>query len=359
MTPRERRSLRALRRTLAGSASPCAGPDRMLRVRRALRRWGATPAGACHAAALCNPDRVAIADEYTILTFAQLDRRTDSLASALRDCGYGPGDTLASMCSNHHWLVEAHIAASKRGMHILHLDLQGDPDRVAETLDRHRPQVFIHDEEGTGALLNAPGGCLRLHAAGMGGAALETVDHLIAQTPRRHEAPPDFRHSTVTLAASGAKGTWRERSWPATLLMPGTMSCTIPLRPRQSTMICAPLSGPWGHLHLTLALRLSSTLILGGRFDPIEALAALERHDADAVVLDDEMLQAIMALPRETLAWYGTSALRVIAVREPYLPGETAIPAINRFQAALYSRTGPSVVRLGATAASAEVPAAA
>src|ERR1700690_1437842 len=142
-----RRSRRALRRSLRAGFLPRVRPDRLLRARSTLLRWGATPAGACHAAAICDPDRVAIADEHTTLTCAEVDRRTSSLAAALRARGYGPGDTVAIMCANHHWLVETHIAASKLAMNVLYLDPQDDPAHVAHVLAEHRPRLLVHDED--------------------------------------------------------------------------------------------------------------------------------------------------------------------------------------------------------------------
>jgi hypothetical protein len=128
-----------------------------------------------------------------------------------------------------------------------------------------------------------------------------------------------------------------------TLLAPGT--CAIPLRARESTMICAPLSTPWGHLHLTLAQRFGSTLVLHPGFDPVEALAALEQHTVNMAVLEPWMLAAILRLPRETLSWYSTPSLRVIAVRDKQISAELALPAIAAFGASLYCRRGPSIIR--------------
>jgi non-ribosomal peptide synthetase component E (peptide arylation enzyme) len=111
-------------------------------------------------------------------------------------------------------------------------------------------------------------------------------------------------------------------------------------------MICAPLSSPWGNLHFRLAMRLSSTLVLAERFDPIDTLAALERHEVSAVALLPDQLARIMALPPATLRWYRPRALRVIAVRGPTIPGRVAIPAMIHFGPVLYNRTGPALVTL-------------
>jgi fatty-acyl-CoA synthase len=111
-------------------------------------------------------------------------------------------------------------------------------------------------------------------------------------------------------------------------------------------MIAAPMFDMWGFLHLTLGLRLASTLVLAWRFDPEETLRAVERHAVGALVLLPEMLERLMELPETAVARYRTHSLRVIAIRDPALPSELAIPAMERFGDVLYSLHGPTVVQL-------------
>jgi hypothetical protein len=129
------------------------------------------------------------------------------------------------------------------------------------------------------------------------------------------------------------------------LVTPGAVSSKIPLRPREATLIAAPMSGSWGFLHFALGLRLASTLVLRRNFDPIEALAAADRHDVTALAVLPEMLERIMELPARTMECF-RHTLRVIAVQGPAVPSEVAIPAMERFGDVLYSLHGPMVVRL-------------
>ena len=173
------------------------------------------------------------------------------------------------------------------------------------------------------------------------------LEELVGDSPASLPAPvPSSVPRSVTFRwlhdAHGPRG----RTVPGSLVTPGVLSSRIPLRPRRTTMICAPLSAPWGHLHLLLALRLGSTILLHDRFDPLHALVSIDEHGPDALALLPEMLAEIMSLPRETLAWYDTSAVRVIAVRDRELAGDLAIPAIARFGAILYSLRGPSIIAL-------------
>ena len=342
MTRRERRAHRGLKRTLGATLLPRVRPDRALRARHALRRWGPTPAGAIQAAAAARPQAPAIIDEHTSLSFAELHQRVLALSGALAQRGIGPGQTLALICANHHWTVEAQIAASRLGASTLQLHPEMDPCHAARLLGRHRPAVVIHDPDsppppaaGASRLLTGPRA--PAHAG-------ERIEEAIAAAPALTSVPRAGAERVVTLTSPGC---WQPVRLPGTLTARAAQRCAIPLRARQTTMICPPLSSPWGHLHLTLALRLGSTLILHERFSALEVLDALERRRVSALALLPEMLAAIMELPASTLAWYKAEALRVIAVNGAQLPAELAIPAIRRFGPILYNRSGPPVIRLG------------
>ncbi len=349
MTRSQRRSTRALSRSLrAGLLSPVR-PDRALRAQAVLRRWGPTPAAACHAAAICSPNRPAVIDDEGTLTFAELDRRTSALANGLSARGLTACDTVAVMCRNHRWPVEILIACSKLGLNVEHLDPElpaGESERI---LRRTAPRLVIHDEEFHEKLHVIPQ-CARRLIAQTGAdrdIGADRLDQLIAASAS--VPPPPVSISIprrVTFRwLDDALGP-RKRTVRGSLVIPGVLSSGMPLRPGRTTLICAPLSRHWGHLHLLLALRLGSTILLHRQFDPLQVLASIDGHQPDALALLPEMLEEIMNLPRETLAWYDTTAVRVIAMRDRELAGELAIPAIARFGTILYSLRGPSIVAL-------------
>ena len=79
----------------AGIISP-ARPDRLGKVLRELRRWGASPAAGVAAAAIRHPDEPMIIDELGELTFAEVQDRSNKLARAFRGQGISEGDGIAS-----------------------------------------------------------------------------------------------------------------------------------------------------------------------------------------------------------------------------------------------------------------------
>ena len=137
-----------------------------------------------------------------------------------------------------------------------------------------------------------------------------------------------------------------ERAVPSSLLSPAPMRSRIPLRRGETTVLAAPLCHPWGFLHLKLALRLGSTLVLRHRFDPARAMQDIAENDATALALLPDMLKEIMAMGPEAIRNYGTGSLELIAISGRSVPQELALPAIQTFGEVLYNLQGPSIVKL-------------
>jgi acyl-CoA synthetase (AMP-forming)/AMP-acid ligase II len=125
-------------------------PDRTLRSLLALHRWGPTPAAAYAGAAARYGDREALVDERGTLTFAEVHRRTNALASELARAGISEGDGVAIMARNHRGFIEATVACSKLGASGLYLNTAFAAPQIAEVLDRERATAVIYDEEFAG-----------------------------------------------------------------------------------------------------------------------------------------------------------------------------------------------------------------
>ena len=122
-------------------------PDRTLQSMVALRRWGATPAGAYTGAAARYPSRLALIDERGALSFREVQRRTNALAHELRKAGIGDGDGVAIMCRNHRGFIDATVACSKLGAGALFLNTAFAGPQITDVLAREQPAAVIYDEE--------------------------------------------------------------------------------------------------------------------------------------------------------------------------------------------------------------------
>jgi fatty-acyl-CoA synthase len=106
-----------------------------------------TSAAAYGLAAIRYPERVAIIDDRGPLTFAEVQWRTNALACALRRAGLDHRDTVAIMCRNHRWSIEATVACCKVGANIVHLDPADAASRIADIVGHENPHALIYDEE--------------------------------------------------------------------------------------------------------------------------------------------------------------------------------------------------------------------
>ncbi len=324
-------------------------PSRAIRSLGAMRRWGLTPAAAYLSAAIRYPDRAALVDERGVLTFEQIDRRTNALARGLAQAGVCEGDGVAIMARNHRGFIEATAAVSKLGAGALYLNTAFAGPQIADVLAREDPVAVIYDEEFTDLVADGARGRKRLlswsESDGARARDVEQLQDLIEGCDDAPLAPPAEPGRTVILT-SGTTGAPKgaARRQPDSVEPVAALFSKIPLRARETTMIAAPLFHSWGFAHFTVALPLTSTVVLRRRFDAQDTLAAVAQHAASTLVLVPVMLQRILELGGERIARYDTSSLRIIALSGSALPGELATRAMDVFGDVLYNLYGSTEV---------------
>jgi acyl-CoA synthetase (AMP-forming)/AMP-acid ligase II len=336
-------------------------PDRAVRAVAALKRWGPTPAAAYTGSAARFPDRAAIVDERGTLTYEEVHLRTNALANEMRAAGIKEGDGVAIMCRNHRGFIEATVACSKLGASALYLNTAFAGPQITDVMRRENPTGLVYDADF--ANLVSDGGEGRRRFVGWSDPGTTPGDplleDLIAKGSTKECAPPS-ESGKVVILTSGTTGTPKgaARKQPDSLEPAAALFSKIPLKARETTMIAAPMFHSWGFAHFTLALPLSSTLVLRRRFDPEDTLRAVAEHRATALAVVPVMLQRILELPIETLESYDTRALRVIAASGSALPGELATRVMNVFGDVLYNLYGSTEVAWATIATPADLRAA-
>ena len=321
-------------------------PDKLARVGVTMLRWGPTPAAGYHISAVRTPARAAVHDDRGEVTFAELDAQTNALAHGLRGLGVREGDSIAIFCRDHRGFIDASVAASKLGASLLLLNTSFAAPQIAEVCAAEDPRVLIYDEEFAELCASAAEGRTSVIAWRDSPApGHPTIDELIASNPRRRLTPPKDRGRVVILT-SGTTGAPKgaSRHQPRSLDPAAALFSRLPLRARESTLIAAPLFHSWGYAHYTLALALSSTLVLQRRFDAEATLAAVERHRPSALIVVPVMLTRMLELGPEVIARYDTSSLRIIAVSGSALPGDLALRVMDTFGDVLYNLYGTTEV---------------
>ncbi len=329
-------------------------PDRLVYTLSALRRWGASPAGAYSSAAARYPEHTAIVDERGALTFGQVHRRTNALAHELRSAGICEGDDVAIMCRNHRGFIDATVACAKLGAGALYLNTAFAGPQITDVLQREDPVAVIYDEEFSALIERGAAARMRFVAwTDAAGAATgkpaskadPTLEALIARGDDSEPSPP-VEKGRVVILTSGTTGTPKgaARHQGDSIEPAAALFSKIPLRARGVTMIAAPMFHSWGYAHFMLGLPLTSTLVLRRKFDPEETLNAIAQQRASALAVVPVMLQRILELAPETIARYDVSSLKVIAVSGSALPGELATRVMDTFGDVLYNLYGSTEV---------------
>src|SRR3712207_3196814 len=249
-------------------------PDTLLKAAQALLAWQLTPATAFTVAALRYPDEAAIIDDKGEVTFAEVDRRTNALARAMGEAGIGPDDSVAIMCRDHRWFIEATVAISKLGATALYYNTSFAGPQLKEVTEREDPKAIIYDEE-FGELVEEGAGDRHRWIAWTDSddADGETIESLIDGTDDSDVDAPDSP-GKITLLTSGSTGTPKgaSRGQPDPIDPIVAVLSRIPLRARERTMFAAPLFHAWGFLQFNMGLILSSTYVLRRKFEPAATL---------------------------------------------------------------------------------------
>jgi fatty-acyl-CoA synthase len=332
-------------------------PDRAMRAIIGLRRFGPTMAAGVVGGAARFPAAAALIDDEGMLTFADLERRSNALARGLAGHGLTEGRTVAVMCRNHRGFVEVAAACSKLGVHVVLLNTGFAGPQVAEVVEREGAEGLIYDREFAATIQEARGRrvCLVADAdadahadadAEAGAGADDTSLAQLIATRVDTPLPPPAVAGRAVILTSGTTGTPKGANRPAPSSM-GPMAAllsAIPLRARETTVIAAPLFHAWGFAHVLLATALSSTIVLRRRFDPLEIVRAVSDHRADVLVVVPVMLQRMLEADAEQRRRLDTSSLRVIAVSGSALPGPLANRVMDAFGEALYNLYGSTEV---------------
>ena len=311
-------------------------PDRLPAAMLAAQRWGVSLAGGVAASAARYPHATAIIDDTEQLTYAELWQRSRSLAAGLAAADVGPGTKVGLLARNHAGFVVAAVAVAMTGADLIFLNTGFAAAQLNDVAASEKLDVIIVDEDLADI---AAGADVRLLLDEQGTAAL-VRDHATDRVP-----PPKHVGSMVVLTSGttgrpkgAARGTKGATEGVASLL------AKIPLRARSTVVDAAPLFHAWGLGHMTLALSMSSTLVLHRRFDAEETLRSIAEHRADVLVVVPVMLQRVLALGASALIDHDTSGLRVIAVSGSALGGKLAVETLSRFGPVLYNVYGSTEV---------------
>ncbi|AHH99848.1 AMP-binding protein [Kutzneria albida] len=321
--------------------------------------WGPV-VGAARTAARRAPNATGLIDERGGLTFREIDERSSALARSLWAKGVCAGQVVAVLCRDHRGPIESLLACGKLGATTILLNTGFAAPQLAGVLRRERVSVLIYDEEFTETLSEVPPALPRILAwhDTAPWAGTPTLEQMIADAPHVKLGKPT-NPAKVVLLTSGTTGTPKgaERQVRSGLAAADFLE-RIPLRAKESTYIASPLFHAIGFLHMILAMALSSTIVVNRRFDPRQAVAAVDRHSCTGLVLVPTMLQRVLELGEAELAAYDLSSLRVLFCSGSALPPALCLRALNAFGDVLYNFYGSTEVAVATVATPQDLRAA-
>jgi fatty-acyl-CoA synthase len=287
-------------------------PQRTVQVFRAIDKLGQLGGGIA-IAALRHGDRLGLIDELGSLTFAELDRRSDALACALRARGVADGSCIGILARNHRGFLDITFAGSKAGARMLYLNTDFAAPQLRDVCEREGVTLLVHDQEYDRLMEGIEPAHGRLHAWTDEPGRADTLEALIeahaGQTP---EAPGEPSH--VVLLTSGTTGTPKgaPREQGHSLHPLGALLSKVPYRHKESSYVAAPLFHGLGFTQMVLAVTLGCTTIVERRFKPERALDAITRLRPQVLVVVPVMLHRIVSLLEEEPGRWDTSSLRII-----------------------------------------------
>jgi fatty-acyl-CoA synthase len=334
-------------------------PHRVAQMLLSFERYGML-GGAMSLAGLRHADQIALIDERGKLTYKELDRRVNSLATAWRRQGVRAGDGVAILARNHRGFLEAFFAGAKCGSRIILFNTSFSAPQVREVAEREGVDVFVYDEEFSEMVQGIePRRGRWLSWADSEPEADETLDALIKAAP--DEAPPKPEQGPkVVILTSGTTGTPKGagRDVPWSLSPIGGLLSKVPYRAREVTELSVPMFHALGFSQALLGIALGSTLVLHRKFEPVGTLQSLQDRGASAMIVVPVMLQRMLDL--EDSEWEGREfpQLRIIFVSGSQLGAELGRRVTERFGPVIYNLYGSTEIAFATIATPEDLEAA-
>lgn len=262
------------------------------------------------------PDKPAVvmAGSGRVVTFRELNEESNRLAQLLRAEGLRPGDHIAFMLENHPLYLAVAWAAQRSGLYYTAISSRLQPEELAYIVDNCEAKAFITSASMEAAARSAPDVPLRL-MLGATSPGYESYEERVAQ----HPPTPieDECEGSDMLYSSGTTGRPKGVKPP---LSKAPMGEAGPLYMLISSLFAADADSvylspaPLYHaapLRYSLVFhRLGATVVVMERFDPEQALAAIERYRVTHSQWVPTMFIRMLKLPDETRARYDVSSLR-------------------------------------------------
>jgi acyl-coenzyme A synthetase/AMP-(fatty) acid ligase len=270
-----------------------------------------------------HPDKPALifADRDVVVTYGELEERSNRLAHAFRAWGLKPGDGIAVMLTNEEHFFDFFWAAMRSGLYFTPVNWHLSADELEYVIDDCDARVLIANARFAEHLVPAMprlGKIERRIAVGGPMDGFTPYAQAVASFPATRL--DDEREGAAMLYSSGTTGRPKGVRPPLTLDPAGTGPVQLGVFAFQmffgleeSDRYLSP--GPLYHaapLQFTaLQHRLGATAVVMEKFDPEKALAFIERHRVTTSQWVPTHFVRLLKLPDDVKQRYDVSSLKI------------------------------------------------
>ncbi len=254
------------------------------------------------------PDRDAVIDPSTRLTYGELDRRSNAVAALLRDQGIGKGDLVPLLCDRGHRYVVAILGVMKSGAAYIPVDVRYPPQRQRRILTQSGATFAL------AACATPPADApFRVHA----------IDDLPAsdESPTPRPSSQDLAYVIFTSGTTGnPKGVMVEHH--AFERVVRWFNDKLDVNPESRATLMAGTGFDVAQLEIASMLMAGGTLIPPDeetRLDPERLLAFFARQRLSHAFVPTALVPAITALPQPS----------ELALSHLFTAGEKLIPPVT------------------------------
>jgi fatty-acyl-CoA synthase len=336
--------VRALAGTLAGGAT---NPSQIYRLH-----------------AVNTPDRAAIKWRDDTVSFAELDRRIDAIASALTQRGFGRGTSVLLIMKNRPEFVEVASGVARMGGAAVAASWRSTASEIVYLASDCDARAIIVEAELSAAVEEAKKslpGVREIFSVGGPVKGATPFEDLLEGSARFVEPAGAADEASVVIYTSGTTGRPKGavRKFPKDALAAVMrVIAELPMRVDDTHLVVCPLYHATAFAFLTFSHLLGATTVLMDDFKPEPFLEAVERYDVTTTALVPTMLHRVLALGDDALDRHNTRSLRGIFSLGAPLPAPLAIEAMDRFGDILYNLYGATEIGLVTLAKPADLRAA-
>lgn len=286
------------------------------------------------------PDLAALIMDDVVVTFEELDRRTNALANALLQLGIEPGNRISILMHNSPEIMQAWSAAGKAAVTPIALNYRYKEDELAYIINDSESKVLIYGHEfeqvvnATRPKLTIP----PLTYICLGGSQVSGVldlDEVIKETP---DTPPQVETDSRGVASSliytsgttgRPKGVFRKSRNRLNSLL--GYAHTFETTHDDTHLVAGPLYHAAPYAWAAFSLILGNTVVIMPRFDAEEFLRLIQEHKVTTMWVVPTMLNRVLNLPVKVRESYDISSIRVMTVGGESFPFPLVKKAVEYF----------------------------